>query len=116
MRPAAVPPTRFAVTALPRRRLSSPTRAGRRTSPIAIVLAAVLVITLVALVYLAQTIQIAATNYAVDQLVAQRDDLYRQVQTLESDVLPYRSEEQVLNYAQGAGLDQLATRIQLPVR
>jgi cell division protein FtsL len=115
-RPVAVPPTRFAVTAMPRRRLSSPTRAGRRTSPIAIVLAAVLVITLVALVYLAQTIQIAATNYAVDQLVAQRDDLYRQVQTLESSVLPFGSEASVLDRAQRAGLDQLATRIQLPVR
>ncbi len=115
-RPAAVPPTRFGVTALPRRRLSSPTRAGRRTNPISIVFAAVLVIMLVGLVYLAQTIQLAATNYAVDQLVAQRDDLYRQVQTLETSVLPWGTEASVLDHAQRSGLDQLATRIRLPVR
>jgi cell division protein FtsL len=112
----AVAPTRYGVSALPRRRLSSPTRAGRRAHPISIVLAAVFVITLVCLVYLAQTIQLAATNYNVDQLVAQRDDLYRQVQTLESSVLPFGSEASVLDRAQRAGLDQLATRIQLPVR
>lgn len=111
-----VPQTRFAVTAVSRRRLSSPTRAGRRTSPISIVLALVLVTMLVGLVYLAQTIQLAATNYSIDQLVAQRDDLYRQVQTVESDVLPYRTEESVLSYAQRSGLDNLATEIRLPVR
>ncbi len=115
-RPAAVPPTRFAVTAMPRRRLSSPTRAGRRANPVAIVLAAVLLIMLVGLIYLAQTIQLAATNYAIDQLVAQRDDLYRQAQTLESSVLPWGTEASVLDRAQSSGLDQLATRVRLPVR
>jgi hypothetical protein len=99
-----------------RRRLSSPTRAGRRAQPFGALLAVVLVALLVGLIYVAQTIQVAATNYQIDGLMAQRDDLTRQIQTLQTSVLRWGTEATVLDRAQRIGLDQLETRIRLPAR
>lgn len=99
-----------------RRRLSSPARAGRRAQPFGALLAVVLVALLVGLIYVAQTIHLAATNYEIDGLIAQRDDLTRQIQTLETSVLRWGTEATVLDRAQRIGLDQLETRIRLPAR
>lgn len=100
----------------PRRRISRPDRAGRRAHPVGILLAAILVTFLIGLIYLAQTVQLAATNYSVEQLITQRDDLHRQVQTVETSVLRWGTESTVLERAQQLGLDQLPTRIQLIAR
>lgn len=99
-----------------RRRLSNPARAGRRAQPFGALIAFVLVALLVGLIYVAQTIQVAATNYEIDGLIAERDDLARQVQTMETSVLRWGSEATVLDRAQRIGLDQLETRIRLPAR
>ena len=99
-----------------RRRLSSPARAGRRAQPFGVLIAITLVALLVGLIYVAQTIQVAATNYEIDGLIAERDDLARQVQTLETSVLRWGAEATVLERAQRIGLDQLETRIRLPAR
>jgi hypothetical protein len=101
---------------LTRRRLSVPARAGRRANPIGLLLATVLIGFLLGLIYLAQTVQLAATNYQVGELVGQRDDLYRQVQTVETSILLWGTESTVLDQAQHSGLDQLATRTRLPAR
>jgi len=79
-------------------------------------MAIVLVSLLVGLIYVALTIRLAATNYEVDGLIAERDDLARQVQTLETSVLRWGTEATVLERAQRIGLDQLETRIRLPAR
>jgi hypothetical protein len=79
-------------------------------------IAVVLVGLLIGLIYVAQTIHLAATNYAIDGLIAERDDLSRQVQTLETSVLHWGTEATVLDHAQRLGLDQLETRIRLPAR
>ncbi len=105
----AIPTTR-------RRRLSNPVRAGRRAQPFGALIAFVLVALVVGLIYVAQTIQVAATNYEIDGLIAERDDLARQVQTLETSVLRWAAEATVLERAQRIGLDQLETRIRLPAR
>jgi hypothetical protein len=76
----------------------------------------VLIAFLIGLIYLAQTVHLAATNYEIDQAVAQRDDLYRQVQTVETNVLAWGTEPTVLEHAQSLGLDQLPIRIRLPAR
>jgi hypothetical protein len=68
----------------------------------------VLVAFLIGLIYLGQTVHLAATNIEIDQLAAQRDDLYRQVQTVETSVLAWGTEPTVLESAQRLGLDQLA--------
>lgn len=99
-----------------RRKLSNPTRAGRRAQPFGALIGTVLVALLVGLIYVAQTIQVAATNYEIDGLIAERDDLARQIQTLESNVLRWGTEATVLERAQRIGLDQLETRIRLPAR
>ena len=99
-----------------RRRISSPARAGRRAQPFGALIGFVLVALVVGLIYIAQTIQVAATNYEIDGLMAERDDLARQVQTLETSVLRWGTEATVLERAQRIGLDQLETRIRLPAR
>jgi hypothetical protein len=100
----------------PRRQLSRPSRAGRRAHPIGLLMAGVLVALLLGLVYLGQTVQLAATNYEVDSLLLERDDLGRQVQTLEATVARWGSEPLVLDWAQQVGLDSLGTRIRVPAR
>jgi hypothetical protein len=100
----------------PRRRISRPDRAGRRAHPVGVLLAAILVIFLLGLIYLAQTVQLAATNYSVEQLTLMRDDLHRQVQTVETSVLRWGTESTVLDRAQQLGLDQLPTRAHLIAR
>ncbi|CAN5760066.1 hypothetical protein BH24CHL5_BH24CHL5_00670 [soil metagenome] len=99
-----------------RRRLSHRDRATRRAHPIGVLMAGVLIAFMLGLIYLAQTISLAATNYEIDQLAAQRDDLYRQVQTIETSVLHWGSEPTVLERAQRLGLDQLPDRVRLPAR
>jgi hypothetical protein len=99
-----------------RRRVAQPSRAGRRTHPVGLLMAGVLVALLLGLVYLGQTVQLAATNYEVDQLLLERDDLGRQVQTLEATVARWGSEPLVLDWAQQVGLDALGTRIRVPAR
>jgi hypothetical protein len=59
---------------------------------------------------------VAAANYEIDQLAGQRDDLYRQVQTVETSVLSWGTEPTVLARAQALGLDQLASRVRLSAR
>jgi hypothetical protein len=99
-----------------RRRLSAPVRAGRRAHPVGRVLAGVLMTLLLGLLYLGQTINLAATNYQVDQLLTERDDLARQVQTLETTMLRWGAEPMVLDRAQQAGLDSLGTRVRIVAR
>jgi len=104
------------VAATPRRRLARAERAARRSNPVRALIGVVLVVFLIVLIYLAQTVHLAATTYQTDKLVAQRDDLYRQVQTVETSVLAWGTEPSVLEQAQRLGLDQLATRIRIPAR
>jgi len=84
--------------------------------PIGLLLAAILISFLVGLIYLAQTIRLAATNYQIDQLIAQRDDLHRQIQTVQTSVLRWGTEPTVLERAQRLGLDPLPTRTRLIAR
>lgn len=99
-----------------RRRVSRPARAGRRVHPVGVLLAAILVCFLLGLIYLAQTVQLAATSYQIEQLIADRDDLHRQVQTIETSVLRWGAESTVLERAQRLGLDQLPAGTHLIAR
>lgn len=91
----------------PRRRVSRPERAGRRVHPVGALLAVILVAFLLALTYLTQNVQLAATEYQISQLQKQRDALHRQIQTIETGVLYWGAESTVLESAQSLGLDQL---------
>src|SRR5687768_216118 len=67
-----------------RRRVSSPSRAGRRAQPFGGLIAFVLVVLVIGLIYLAQMVRLAQVSYEIDGLATSRDDLSRQVQTLET--------------------------------
>ncbi len=75
-----------------------------------------LVALVIGLIYLSQMVRIGQMSYAIDGLAATRDDLSRQVQTLETGVLRYGTESMVLERAQQIGLGQLETRVRLPAR
>ncbi len=76
----------------------------------------VLVAFMFGLIYLAHTVHLAATNYETDLLVAQRDDLARQIRTVETSVLRWGAEPTVVERAQQLGLDQLSSRVRLSAR
>lgn len=97
-----------------RRRLQVPSRARRRAHPAGLLLAGVLLTFMLGLLYLAQTIHLAGTNYQVEQMLLERDDLARQVQTLETTMLRWGAEPMVLERGQQAGLDPLGARLRLP--
>ena len=99
-----------------RRRVSTPVRAGRRAHPVGLLLAGVLVAFLLCLIYLAQAVQLAATNYQIEQLLAERDDLARQVQTAETTMVRWAAEPLVVEQAQQGGFDPLGSRIRIPAR
>lgn len=99
-----------------RRRVSSRTRAGSRAQPFGALIAIVLVALAVGLIYVAQTVRLAAVEYEIDGLAAQRDDLARQLQTLETNLLRWGTEAAVLNGAPRIGLVPLETRVRLPAR
>src|SRR5688572_4857347 len=67
-----------------RRRVSAKRRAGQRAQPFGALIAIVLVALAVGLIYVAQTVRLAAVEYEIDGLAAQRDDLARQLQTMET--------------------------------
>ena len=98
------------------RSLTRTRRVAVRSHPARTLIGAVLVVFLFGLIYLAQTVHVAAANYEIDQLAGQRDDLYRQVQTVETSVLSWGTEPTVLARAQALGLDQLASRVRLSAR
>ncbi|MEO6349615.1 MAG: hypothetical protein ABIP53_03100 [Candidatus Limnocylindrales bacterium] len=99
-----------------RRKLTSRAATGRRAQPFGGLLAIVLVGLMIGLLYVGQTINLAATNIEIENLAAERDDLARQVQTIETSVLRWGTESTVFERAQLIGLDQLETRVRLPAR
>ena len=95
---------------LPRRRLAAPVRRGRRMDPVRIVLAGVGLVFLIGLIYLGLTVNLGRTNYEIEQLLSQRLDLQRQVQTAEAGINRYAAEQWVLDRAQRSGLTALGSK------
>ena len=110
------PQRQGAVAAGQRRRVSTRTRAGRRAQPFGALIAIVLVALAVGLIYVAQTVRLAGVEYEIDGLTAQRDDLARQLLTMETNVLRWGTEATVLDGAPRTGFVQLETRVRLPAR
>jgi hypothetical protein len=101
---------------MPRTRLFRAERSLVRSTTVRALTGAVLVVFLIGLIYLAQTVHLQATNYEVGQIAAQRDDLYRQAQTIETNVLGWGTEPAVVARAQQLGLGQLPTRVHIAAR
>lgn len=99
-----------------RRRPSARARAGRRSSPVALALAAIVVTFLLGLVYLSQTVHVAATHYDLDALAAEREQLRQELRRLETDIYRWGAEPSVLREAQELGLSGLGRPVRVPAR
>jgi hypothetical protein len=88
---------------------------GRRTIAVAVHrprtaalgIAAVAAVLLAVLFYLSQTFQVAAANYELDTLAAERDLLLQELRNQDGDVLRWGSESYVGQWALGTDLDLL---------
>lgn len=96
---------------LPRRRQPVRVRAGRRSSPVGLTLAAILVAFLLGLFYLTQTVHVAATSYDIDALMSQRDQMSQQLQSLQAEIAQLGAELSVSTRAQQSGLAPLGAPI-----
>ena len=101
---------------LPRRRAPARARARRRSSRLGLTLAGIVTGFLLALFYLTQTIHVAATNYDVNHLLAERERLVRQLQSLEGDIARWGAEPAVVEGAQRLGLSRLGGTVRAPSR
>lgn len=115
LRPMALPLRRTS-TVIARRRQPVRVRAGLRTSPVAVALAAVLVLFLLGLFYLTQTMRVAATNYDIDTLLSDRDHMGQQLQSLQGDIARLGAEFAVSKLAQQQGLSQLGAPVWIRAR
>jgi hypothetical protein len=93
--------------ALPRRRQAARVRAGRHGNRVGLAMAGILVAFLLGLFYLTQTVRVAATNYDIDALVAQRDHMTQQIQSLQGDIAQQGAEISVTRRALDLGLSPL---------
>ena len=91
------------------------TRAARRVRPVAFVLAAILVAFLLGLVYLTQTLQAGVTNYQIDNLLIERQQLQQELQS-EQGAARSGARAQVIQWAQQHGLTRLGGKIRVPAR
>ena len=102
--------------ALPRRRAATRSRARRRSSLLTFSLIGIIVVFLVALVYLAHTLQQAATTWELDQLATERTRLERELRSLQGDIARWGAEPAILSGAQQAGMSRLGESIRVPAR
>jgi hypothetical protein len=83
---------------------------------VTLALAAIVVSFLLGLVYLSQTVHVAATNYDLDALAAERLRLQQALRRLETDVARWGAEPSVLQGAQELGLSGLGRPVRVPAR
>jgi hypothetical protein len=101
---------------LPRRQRTVRVRARRGTSRVGLTLAAILVVFLLALFYLAQTLGVATLNYDIDTLIAERSAIEQQLQSVEGDIARWGAEPAIVKGAQQTGLDRLGDGVRIPAR
>lgn len=111
--PAMLPRRLRRAKAVPRRRPKVHARAHRRSSPVSLSLAAIVVSFLLGLVYLSQTLHVAATNYDIDALSAERERLEQELRIVQSEIARHGAEPAILKGAQGQGLSGLGRPLRL---
>jgi hypothetical protein len=111
--PALLPRRLRRAKAVPRRRPKVHARAHRRSSPVSLSLAAIVVSFLLGLVYLSQTLHVAATNYDIDALSAERERLEQELRIVQGEIARHGAEPAILKGAQGQGLSGLGRPLRL---
>ncbi|MEJ7748605.1 MAG: hypothetical protein WKF56_04845 [Candidatus Limnocylindrales bacterium] len=91
-------------------------RAGRRSSPLARVLGAIVVAFMLAFFSLAQQVRVSATGYDIGRLQIDQQRLDARRQEVRSDLSRLGREPAVRKLALDAGLGQLDEPIILPAR
>jgi hypothetical protein len=112
--PASAVPARHAPIAQGRPLLRGRPAQGIR--PAGIVIVVILVGTLIALVYLTQTLRAAATSVEIARLMDERAQLQRELRSQAGDILRWSSRPAVTQWAQHGGLDALGDTLILSVR
>lgn len=97
-----------------RRRPARRVRARRRASPVLVTLALIVVAFVLGLMYLTQSIRVAATSFEIDRLVSDQQRLGQQLQSLEGSITHWGAEPTVVERAGQTGLDRLGGAIRLP--
>lgn len=111
---AASPTARRGGVATTRRRPSPTVRAHRRTSPVSIALSLIVVAFVLGLVYLTQSIRVAATSFEIDRLLGEQQRLEQQLQTVEGSIGAWAAGPAVVERAGQLGLDRLGGTLRLP--
>lgn len=102
--------------ALDRRRARGAVRAGRRTTPLGLVLGAIVVAFMLAFFSLAQQVRVSATGLDIGRLEVERQRLGAAEADVRSDLNRLGSEPAIRKLAIDAGLGQLAEPLILPAR
>jgi cell division protein FtsL len=91
-------------------------RASGRSGPVGLTLAAIVVTFLLGLIYLSQTLHVAATNYDIDSLTAERERLEQGLRGLQTQIYRLGSEPAILQGAQDQGLGALGRPVAVQSR
>jgi hypothetical protein len=102
--------------AIPRRRPTPKVRARRRASPVLVTLALIVTAFILGLMYLTQSIRVAATDFEIDRLIAEQGRLGQQMQSVEGAITRWGAEPAVVERAGQAGLDRLGGPTRIPAR
>lgn len=99
-----------------RRRTVPKVRARRRASPVFLALSLIIVAFVLGLLYLTQSIRVAATSFEIDRLIGEQQRLVQQLQSLEGSITRSGGEPAIVDRAGQLGLDRLGGMIRLPAR
>ena len=103
-----------AVAATPWSRVAPGVRS--RVWPSAVALSAIIVATMIGLVYVTQVLAAQNARYAVDRLLVERQALMRTLGSQEATIITWGTEVQVTRWAQAQGLDWLGQPVRVKAR
>lgn len=99
---------------LERRSRRARSRAGRRPSPVLFALMGVVGAFLIGLVYLTQMLQMGALDVEVSRLLAQQNEMQREIQSQQGTIAQWGAAPQVVDWAYQNGLGALGDTIRVP--
>jgi hypothetical protein len=81
-----------------------------------VTLALIVTAFILGLMYLTQSIRVAATDFEIDRLIAEQGRLGQQMQSVEGAITRWGAEPAVVERAGQAGLDRLGGPTRIPAR
>ena len=87
-----------------------------RARPTLPIVGTIVLATAVAIVYLSQTLQAAATQYRIDQLLDERGRLLQELQSQQGTIARLGADAEIIQWAQLHGLDHLGRGVRVSAR